>query len=140
MVDKLGSLSQVMLRLQQQQAKKAAAPQAGKTGRGTVRPASPEAMIDGDSRPAPLEVTPSRASWEERVLKRLANLDPEDPKRRQRALKALVEIRLLNTFGEQLVNDAGFQQLVEDVSNAMQADSALQQDIEEATALLLRKG
>ena len=137
MVDKLGPLSQIMLRLQQQ-AKKPAVQEGGKTGRGTIKPAA-AGKADGESRPAPLPGTASRPSLEERVLQRLAAMDPEDPRRRQRAFKAFVEVRLLNAFGEQLGNDAGFHQLVEDVSNAMQGDAELTREIEEATDLLLKK-
>ena len=124
MVDKLGPLSQVMLRLQQARG--------GVTGAKAAPPPDARAAA-GHGGPVAQTKLPVR----ERVLQRLAAVDPDDPKRRQRAFRAFVEVRLLDTFGEQLGNDAGFQQLVDDVSQVMQGDEGLRGEIAEAVEMLL---
>ena len=124
MVDKLGPLSQVMLRLQQARG--------GVTGAKAAPP--PDARAAKGQGAA---VGPAKLPVRERVLQRLAAVDPDDPKRRQRAFRAFVEVRLLDTFGEQLGNDAGFQQLVDDVSQVMQGDEGLRGEIAEAVEMLL---
>jgi len=124
MVDKIGSLSQVLLRLQQAAA-------SAKSARS-----SPAVKKQGGSLSAPFAEMPT---LRDRVLQRLAAVEDDDPKRRQRAFRAFIEIRLLDTFGDQLSNDAGFQQLIDDVCEQMQADETLRTEIDEAVELLLAK-
>jgi hypothetical protein len=117
-IDKLGSLSQVLLRLQQGRAAPAA-------------PVAPGVAL------GPAQAAAGALTLEQRILRRVAALDPDDPRRRQQAFRAFIELRLLDEFGQALVNDAGFQQLVDDVIGAMSADESLRREMESATDLLL---
>ena len=68
----------------------------------------------------------------ERIVQRVASLDPADPRRRRLALRTIVEAHLLAQFGERLINDAGFQQVVDDVVATLDADPGLQADVQAA--------
>ena len=48
--------------------------------------------------------------------------DPEDSGRRSKMLKALVENALTRQFGEQLLNDPRFADLVDNVAVALEGD------------------
>lgn len=114
MIDKLGSVAQVLLRLQ--------AKAGGATG--AARPG-------GAAAPAPA------LTLQQRALQRLAGVDREDPRRRHKALRAFIEVRLLAEFGDALVNDPEFQHVVDEVVRTMEASPALQPDIGVAVDQLL---
>ena len=63
------------------------------------------------------------------VARRVRALDPADPDRPRKAVRIFLESVLLAQFGERLVNDAGFHQLVDDVQRQMAGDSALARDM-----------
>ena len=113
MIDKLGSVAQVLLRLQ---AKAGSAP-AARPGSAAAPAAAP--------------------TLQQRALQRLAGVDREDPRRRHKALRAFIEVRLLAEFGDALVNDPEFQHLVDEVVRAMESSPALQPDIGVAVDQLL---
>jgi hypothetical protein len=69
----------------------------------------------------------------QRLAHQIAAIDPDDPRRGHKAFRAFIELRMLDEFGENLRNDAAFQQLVDDVVNTMQADAGLRADIDEVT-------
>lgn len=79
----------------------------------------------------------SERSVQQRLANQIAAIDPDDPRRGQRAFRAFIELRMLDEFGENLRNDAAFQQLVDDVAHTMQADAGLRTDIDEVTTHLL---
>lgn len=122
MVDKLGSLSPLLLQIQQSRGTATAAAAALRSARAGT-PASATTAAGGTLR--------------ERVMQRLAGVEADDPQRRRRAIRAFIEVRLLDEFGAALANEAGFQQLVDDVAQAMAAQPALHDDLEAAADLLL---
>jgi hypothetical protein len=77
------------------------------------------------------------SSLEQRIARRVAAIDPDDPRRRQKAFRAFIEAQMLNELGAELTNDASFQQLVDDVVGAMEADHSLRREIDEVTQHLL---
>ncbi|XQM37285.1 hypothetical protein DFLDMN_004169 [Cupriavidus sp. H19C3] len=71
------------------------------------------------------------------VARRVAAIDPNAPDRRRRAFRVFLETVLLAEFGEPLMNDARFQQLVEDVHRQMEAEPEVAAAMEEAARLLV---
>lgn len=55
---------------------------------------------------------------------RVNQIGRDDPQRGRKAFRVFLETVLLSHFGESLVNDARFFQMVEDVQAAMEADPA----------------
>ena len=64
-------------------------------------------------------------------------IDPDDPGRHRKAFRVFLESVLLVVFGDELINDAGFHQLVEEVHLQMETDADLAPAIHAATARLL---
>ena len=73
------------------------------------------------------------------IGQRVKQIDPDDPKRGRKAFRVFLESILLSHFGEQLINDPKFYQLVEDVHISIEADSQLREMVDTAIALLLPK-
>lgn len=80
---------------------------------------------------------PERKDLGEMVSQRLLAITAADPDRGRKAFRAFIECLLLSQFGEELINEAGFNQLVDDVLHAIHADPELQGVVEAATAQLL---
>lgn len=71
------------------------------------------------------------------IARRVAAIDPDDPERRRKAFRVFLETVLLAEFGESLMNDARFYQLVEDVHRQMESEPEVAAAIEEASRLLI---
>ena len=67
----------------------------------------------------------------------MAVIEHSDPDRRRKALRVFLESLLLKEWGQQLINDPGFQQLVDGVQVQMEADAALRPLMEQAADRLL---
>ena len=80
-----------------------------------------------------------QGSFDDRIARRVAAIDADDPRRRQKVFRAFIEMRLLDEFGAALGNDAGFQQLVDDVVIGMQGDTDLRADIDALADKLLER-
>lgn len=74
------------------------------------------------------------------MARRVQAIDPTDPDRYRKAFRVFLESVLLAEFGADLVNDAGFHRLVEDVHAQMNADSELADSIASAAARMLATG
>lgn len=86
------------------------------------------------SRSAAAESSPDIASV---VARRVHAIDPADPDRHCKAFRVFLESVLLAEFGANLVNDAGFHRLVEDVHTQMNTDPELAESIASATTRML---
>ena len=71
------------------------------------------------------------------VARRVQSIDPDDPDRPRKAFRVYLESVLLAEFGEHLVNDAGFHQLVDSVHSEMDGDPELARAIHEAATVML---
>ena len=71
------------------------------------------------------------------VARRVQAIDPDDPDRPRKAFRVFLESVLLAEFGEHLVNDAGFHQLVDSVHSEMDSDAELARSIRDATDVML---
>ncbi|HEY5800280.1 MAG TPA: hypothetical protein VIT92_08660, partial [Burkholderiaceae bacterium] len=69
--------------------------------------------------------------------KRVQALDPDDPGRGRKAFRIFLEAVLLGEFGNGLINDPGFYQMVENVQDTMERDPAMAAAIQGATRQLL---
>lgn len=74
---------------------------------------------------------------QEVAARRIRAIDPADPQRRRRAFRLFLESVLLAELGPSLINDAGFQQLVDQVEQSMAADPELARAMDAAGAQLL---
>lgn len=82
-------------------------------------------------------VRAAQSNLEQKLVTRLASVASDDPQRRRKIFTAFIEAVLLNEFGDQLVNDAGFYQLAETVSAQMLAEPSLADTISTAVDQLL---
>lgn len=71
------------------------------------------------------------------ISQRVNALDPDDPRRGQKAFRIFLESVLLAELGETLINDPAFYQMVDDVQQAMEQDPEVAQAISKAVAILL---
>jgi len=74
------------------------------------------------------------------LARRVQAIDPDDPGRPRKAFRVFLESVLLAEFGSELINDAGFHQLVEEVQLQMEGDADLAPAIHDATSRLLASG
>lgn len=70
---------------------------------------------------------------------RISKLARDDPRRGQKAFRVFLEAVLLSHFGDGMVNDPAFSQLVDDVQSAMESDSQCQMMVDSAVAHLLSR-
>jgi len=73
----------------------------------------------------------------ELTAKRIKTISKEDPKRNKKAFKFFLESMMLADFGEEMINDPAFYQLIEQVQLKMEQDPQLSAQIEEAGQHLL---
>lgn len=68
---------------------------------------------------------------------RVRQIDRDEPQRGRKAFRVFLEAVLLAHFGEELVNDPRFFQMVDEVQGALEADAACKAMIDTAIAHLL---
>lgn len=105
------------------------------SGRGVASRAHARSEVtqDGQSRQSP-ELPVDIAAV---AAGRVQAIDPDDPNRHRKAFHVFLESVLLAEFGENLINDAGFHQLVEDVHSQMEADADLAPAMHAASSRML---
>ena len=89
---------------------------------------------------APAGTQPTRYAPEQLaqlIEARVRQISRDDPQRGRRAFRVFLEAVLLSHFGEHLINDARFHQVVADVQGAMEADPACHVLIDRAMQHLL---
>ncbi|QJD99475.1 hypothetical protein HH212_05105 [Massilia forsythiae] len=79
----------------------------------------------------------ARRGLEAVIEKRVAAIDPDEPQRGRKAFRVFLEAVLLSQFGERLINDGRFQQMVDDVQRAMEAEPGCAPLVDRAIAQLL---
>jgi len=72
------------------------------------------------------------------LLKRVANLTPDDPERERKAFRYFLEAALVSDLGANLINDPKFHQLVDIVQQRMEAQPELLAASQRAARLLLQ--
>lgn len=77
---------------------------------------------------------------EQLIELRVSKLERDDPQRGRKAFRIFLEAILLSHFGDHLVNDPQFYQLVDDVQLAMDGDADVAQMVAQAIEHLLSKG
>ena len=71
------------------------------------------------------------------ISRRICSIDPDDPQRGRKAFRVFLESVLLAELGNDLINDAAFYQMVDQIQLQMESDPHLGPAILEATSLLL---
>jgi hypothetical protein len=71
------------------------------------------------------------------VQEKIKRIDRNDPDRGRKAFRIFLETILLSQFGEGLINDPGFYQMVDDVQYAMESDAEINEAIRAAVQHLL---
>ncbi|HEY9024260.1 MAG TPA: hypothetical protein VIP05_08160 [Burkholderiaceae bacterium] len=74
-----------------------------------------------------------------RLARRVRAIDPSDPDAERQAMRVFLESVLLAEFGEHLINDSGFHQIVEGVYQQMRGNAELSGMMERAARALLAK-
>jgi hypothetical protein len=94
-----------------------------------------KARLENKTKVAPLPEQQQRMA--ELISQRVKSLDPDDPKRGKKAFRIFLESVLLAEFGDNLINDPDFYQMVDDVQHAMEQDPKIAEAISRAVAGLL---
>lgn len=84
----------------------------------------------------PLSSGPRTVDLEQQVRQRVAQVGRDDPQRRRRALRLIVEATLLKEFGERLEADPAFHTLVDDVVQMIDDAPGLRRSVDEIMAKL----
>lgn len=71
------------------------------------------------------------------INQRVTALDPDDPNRGRKSFRIFLESVLLVEFGEALINDPQFYQMVDEVQRTMEADPQIADAIDRAISSLL---
>jgi hypothetical protein len=74
------------------------------------------------------------------IAERVRALDPADPDRGRKAFRIFLESVLLAELGEELINDHGFYQLVDQVQRTMEDSPQIAAAMSKAVARLLEPG
>lgn len=74
----------------------------------------------------------------EMTAKRIRTIDASDPNGKRKAFKFFLESALLAEFGDDMINDPAFYQLVGQVQKTMESDVNLASQMDEAGKLLLQ--
>lgn len=83
------------------------------------------------------DTTKSHPHMRSLIAQRVKALDPDDPKRGKKAFRIFLESVLLIEFGESLINDPSFYQMIDDIQYMMEKDPQIAETISKAVALLL---
>lgn len=67
----------------------------------------------------------STSALRHKIAETVATLDPDDPRRKQKVVRIFVENALSWKFGSELMNDPGFSTLVDDVSEALEGEAGV---------------
>jgi hypothetical protein len=95
------------------------------------RPAS------GQGLPTDKSSTYSPENLESLIGLRIKSIDRDDPNSGRKAFRVFLEAILLSHFGENLINDAKFYQLVDDVQLSMEGDPDIRKLIQTAADHLM---
>lgn len=71
------------------------------------------------------------------ITLRVGALQAQDPERGRKAFRIFLESVLVNELGENLINDPGFSEMVEDIQAQMEKDSHIAAAMREAIGQLL---
>jgi hypothetical protein len=103
-----------------------------------ARPPLPVTQRTPTGKAAGSGVNPSRPeNLESLVGQRIKQIDRNDSQRGRKAFRVFLESILLASFGEQLMNDPKFYQLVDDVQMSMESDPETNALVNTAIAHLL---
>ena len=79
----------------------------------------------------------SPENLESLIIQHIKNIDRDDPKRGRKAFRIFLESVLLSHFGEHLINDPKFYQLVDDIQTSMESDPEVSTMVNTAIAHLI---
>lgn len=122
MVSSTGPVNQLVAAITSQLSKRGATPAAATPRQGRTRGAAA-----GGAQPD-LSVV---------IGLRVKSLDRDDPQRGRKAFRVFLEAVLLSRFGDHLINDSQFHQLVDDIQGALEADPELNALVRRAIDALL---
>jgi hypothetical protein len=118
MVDALGPVQQIVAAIRAEMA-------------GRVQPGTPRKAPDPKTARRP------QARAGSLIAERVRALDPADPERGRKAFRIFLESVLLAELGEELINDHGFYELVDQVQRTMEASPQIAAAMSKAVARLL---
>lgn len=125
MVDKLSLLRHALSGLQRMT--RAQTPDVARETSAVKSPQTPSRKAKGQT----------ELSLEQQVRSRIGQIQSDDPHRRRRALRVVIEAALLREFGDRLELDPGFHTLVDQVVTLMDQDASLKDEIEQMLAKLM---
>jgi hypothetical protein len=81
--------------------------------------------------------TPAVAERHALLSTRVRSISPDDPQRERKAFRMFLELTMLEEFGDAVINDPAFYQLVDSVHEQMCSDPALELSMRAAARALL---
>lgn len=109
-----------------------------RVAREPARADAPGAIADGKrsgAKPPEREDAPGM-SLGEQIRRRAAVIDPDDPHRRRRVLRVMLEACLSAEWGDAMAADPAFQTLVDRVQQQIESDPSLDAIVDDALASL----
>jgi hypothetical protein len=85
----------------------------------------------------PMSAADRPQDWMAQVARAVVAIEPNDPDRRRKAFRIYLQAVLVRECGIRRADDPGFQDLVDRVQQAMEADPRLRSSIETAGNMLL---
>jgi len=102
----------------------------------TATPALSAGVAPGESKPNKRTKSEDLAA---RLARRVRSIDPADPDAAEKAMHVFLESVLLAEFGDHLINDPAFHQIVDAVQQQMRGNAELTAMMEKAARALLGK-
>jgi hypothetical protein len=102
----------------------------------TATPALGAGVVAGESKPSKRTKSEDLAA---RLARRVRAIDPADPDAGDKAMHVFLESVLLAEFGDHLINDPAFHQIVDAVHQQMRGNAELMVMMEKAARALLGK-
>jgi hypothetical protein len=123
MTSSVGTVGQLVAVIQQQLASR---PQRSAGNRSAAK--RPTAATSSNYSPQNLEAL---------IGRRIKAIEGDDPQRGRKVFRVFLESVLLAHFGEQLINDPAFYQIVDNIQTSMEADADVSRLVAEAVRQLL---
>jgi len=124
-MDSVGRLDQVLRLISRQMAERASRLDAGAAAPSRASATPPSRRL-------------ALGALKERVRGRLRGLDPSDPRRQQKARCVFLESVLSWQFGDELLLDRGFEEMIAGVQEALQEHPRLEQRLTQLLSDLAR--
>lgn len=86
-----------------------------------------------------VSVSPSITQLEQRIIERIKAVNDNDKNPKHKAIYILIESILAWEFGEHMLKDSGFSEIITQVNNAIESDTSLNEKINQLINEMINK-